>query len=132
MDHPDAELTPERRARLAAKGRLLYFKFCGTAGRGVCAEGFALYHIWRGEAAVAADLLAFLDARVATLRAHDPDGRLDLTERLAARVRRRLREEAADETLVADGGSTRDALDERGLVGPIGPVAAAGRREGPS
>ena len=125
MDRPDAPLTPDRRDRLAAKGRLLYFKFCGTDGRGVCAEGFALYHIWRGEAGVAEDLLAFLDARVEALRARDPDGRLALTEELAARVRRRLREESADETLATDGSSTRDALDERGLVGPIGPVASA-------
>jgi hypothetical protein len=87
-------IPPEHRARLAHKGRLLYEKFCGTGGPGGCAEGFALYHIRRGEGEVARDLLAFLEARVEDLRRHDPEGRLALTEDLAARVRRHLEGEA--------------------------------------
>jgi hypothetical protein len=83
-------MTPERRARLAEKGRLLYGKFCGTKGRGICAESFAVYHINRGEEEVARDLLAFLEARLEVLRRDDPDDRLALTADLADRVRRHL------------------------------------------
>ena len=35
-------LAPERRAMLANKGRRLYGKYCGTRGRGICAESFAV------------------------------------------------------------------------------------------
>ena len=49
MDQVQVGLSPEVRARLAQKGRILYGKFCGTGGRGICAESFALHHIWRGE-----------------------------------------------------------------------------------
>jgi hypothetical protein len=94
MHEVRAGMPPERRARLAHKGRLLYEKSCGTGGRGTCAEGFALYHIARGEGEVARDLLAFLEARVDDLRRHDPEGRLAPTEDLAARVRRHLQREA--------------------------------------
>jgi hypothetical protein len=89
-----AGLSPEQRARLAHKGRLLYGKSCGTGGTGTCAESFALYHIWRGEAEVARDLLAFLETQVAALREHDPDGKLAMTEELAKRLRRHLESEA--------------------------------------
>lgn len=87
MSMVDVGLSPELRARLAHKGRLLYAKFCGTDGRGICAESFALYHIWRGEAEIARDLLVFLDSEIASLRLADPGGRLGLAETLAARIR---------------------------------------------
>ena len=86
----DAPLDPARRASLAAKGRRLYGKFCGTGGRGICAESFACYHIGRGETVVAADLLAFLDGRADALAGADPGGELAMTRGLAARVRGHL------------------------------------------
>jgi hypothetical protein len=91
-----AGLSVEQRARLAHKGRLLYGKSCGTGGTGTCAETFALYHVWKGEAEVARDLLAFLETRLAALREHDPDGKLAMTEELASRLRRHLESEADD------------------------------------
>jgi hypothetical protein len=89
-------LSPEQRARLAHKGRLLYGKFCGTGGTGICAESFALYHIGKGEAEVARDLLAFLETRVAALQEHDPNGKRAMTEALADRLRGHLESEADD------------------------------------
>lgn len=96
MGQADVALAPEVRARLVLKGRILYGKFCGTDGKGICAESFALYHIWRGESEVAADLLAFLEAEVVALRDYDPDGRLAITEQLAARIQRHLEAERDD------------------------------------
>ena len=90
VDRIDANLSPERRARLAEKGRILYGKSCGTIARRSCAESFALFHIGKGEAVVARDLLAFLSAEAAALRLDDPEGRLPLTEELAARIRAHL------------------------------------------
>jgi hypothetical protein len=92
MDRPDAGLTPIERARLAEKGRLLYRKSCGAAGEKTCAEGFARYHINRGEIDVARDLLAFLESEVVNLRVADPGGRLALTDAMAARIRAYLDE----------------------------------------
>jgi hypothetical protein len=85
------ELSPEQRVRLAEKGRILYRKSCGTSGQNTCAESFALYHIRRGEAEVARDLIAFLEAEVESLRLCDPERRLGSTEELAARIRRVLK-----------------------------------------
>jgi hypothetical protein len=87
MSLVEAGISPEQRARLANKGRLLYAKFCGTEGRGICAESFALYHIWRGEPEIALDLLVFLDAEVEALRISDPQGKRILAENLAGRIR---------------------------------------------
>jgi hypothetical protein len=87
MDRPDAAFTPVERARLAEKGRLLYRKSCGASGKNTCAEGFARYHINRGEIDVALDLLAFLENEAEALRADDPAGQLTFTEALAARIR---------------------------------------------
>ena len=87
MSQDDFALLSGDRARLAMKGRILYGKFCGTDGKGICAESFALYHIWRGESEVASDLLGFLETEVVALRRHDPQGRLTMTERLAERIR---------------------------------------------
>lgn len=96
MGRVDLEPSPEARARLALKGRILYGKSCGTDGKGVCAESFALHHIWRGESEVARDLLAFLETEVVALRDHDPDGRLPLAVGLAARIRSHLETEGDD------------------------------------
>ena len=96
MSRVDVQLTAEDRARLAHKGRLLYAKFCGTNGRGICAESFALYHIWRGEGDVARDLLTFLETQIEALRDRDPEGRLALTSELASRLRRHLEAEGDD------------------------------------
>ena len=83
-------MTPERRAMLAGKGRTLYGKFCGTGGRGICAESFACYHLGRGEAEVVADLIAHLEARITRLTQSDPDARLPMTRGLLERLIRRL------------------------------------------
>jgi hypothetical protein len=92
----EAGISTEQRARLALKGRILYGKFCGTGGKGICAESFALYHIWRGDSEVARDLLAYLETEIQSLRGDDPKGRLALTEELAARIRRHLAAEGDD------------------------------------
>jgi hypothetical protein len=80
-------LTTARREALAVKGRLLYGKFCGTGGRGICAESFAVYHISRGEVTVAEDLIAFLEATATDLAAEDPHNRVAATRGLAERIR---------------------------------------------
>ena len=85
-------LVSERRAMLADKGRRLYGKFCGTGGRGICAESFAVYHISCGEAVVAEDLVAYLDSMTAALEQSDPGSRLVATRGLASRIRRHLDE----------------------------------------
>jgi len=68
----EVEITAERRESLARKGQVLYGKYCGTGGRGICAESFAEYHIWRGEYIVARDFLIFLSGQVATLNQTSP------------------------------------------------------------
>ena len=109
----DIGLSLEQRSRLAHKGRLLYGKFCGTNGRGSCAESFALYHIWRGEAEVARDLLAFLDARIEALRGEDPAGRLATTEELAGRIRRHLQAEGDEPPAPSQSASILKAKKHR-------------------
>ena len=91
--HQDEEVDvpPERRALLAIKGQRLYGKYCGTNGRGICAESFAEYHIWRGELIVARDLLAYLNVQMACLRQTIPttpevENRLHITEGLVERI----------------------------------------------
>jgi hypothetical protein len=80
-------VAPERRALLACKGQRLYAKYCGTNGKGICAESFAEYHIWRGEWIVARDLLVFLHIQVEMLHAApDRQPQLAMTERLIARI----------------------------------------------
>ena len=58
----------ERRAFLAQKGKILYTKYCGTQGHGICSESFAEYHIWRGEYVVAQDFLIYLESQLTDLR----------------------------------------------------------------
>lgn len=90
MESMPSDLSPERRARLARKGEILYAKSCGPGGRGDCAESFAEHQLRLGRVAVVQDLLRFLDGRIESLRSADPEGRLPATEALAARIRRRL------------------------------------------
>lgn len=98
------ELTPHRRAVLADKGRRLYGKFCGTGGRGICAESFAVYHIGRDEAVVAEDLISYLDGVVSGLERADPHGRLAATRGLVGRIRRHLAEGADSIAAVCPAG----------------------------
>jgi hypothetical protein len=87
MDRASSELSPKRRAALARKGQILYGKSCGTGGRGICAESFALHQLRLGNVEVVQDLLQFLDRRLDALRVYDPEGMLPMTESLAARIR---------------------------------------------
>jgi len=89
------ELTPERRAWLTIKGQLLYGKYCGTQGQGICAESFALYHLRRGESEVVVDFLAFLEQEIARLVRADPEQRLAMTKQLMTRVQRHLNNECS-------------------------------------
>ena len=59
----EVTISSERRTSLARKGQILYGKYCGTHGEGICSESFAEYHIWRGELVVARDFLKFLKAQ---------------------------------------------------------------------
>ena len=102
------KLTAHRQAMLADKGRRLYGKFCGTGGRGICAESFAVFHIGRCEVAVADDLVAYLDGVIAELEMADPHGRLAATRGLVARVRRHLAE------AVGPQGTPNHALQQTG------------------
>jgi hypothetical protein len=97
----EVEVPPERRAFLAIKGQRLYGKYCGTKGRGICAESFAEYHIWRGEYSVARDLLVYLNGRVACLRQTEMmtaeiASQLDMTEGLIERITALLGETNAE------------------------------------
>jgi hypothetical protein len=94
MSRAQPELSAERRALLARKGRILYGKSCGTGGRGTCAESFARYQLRLGNVEVVRDLLRFLNSRLAALREHDPGGLLPMTESLAAEIRQHLEDEA--------------------------------------
>jgi hypothetical protein len=94
MDPVESGNSTPRRARLAEKGRILYGKSCGRKGNRTCVESFALYHIERGEAEIARDLLAFLENRTEVLRSSDPEGQLARTDELAARIRQYLNSEA--------------------------------------
>lgn len=89
----EVEISSERREQLARKGQALYGKYCGTKGRGICAESFVEYHIWRGELAVARDVLEFLHHQLETLR-HGPDeeNQLPITEQLISRIEELLGE----------------------------------------
>jgi hypothetical protein len=91
MNQPQSDLSPERRALLARKGQILYRKQCGAA---TCAESFALHQVRLGNVVVVQDLLGFLDERIETLRLHDPEGLLAVTEELAAQIRRLLEDKA--------------------------------------
>ena len=120
----DDGLTPHRRAMLADKGRLLYGKFCGTGGRGICAESFAVFHIGRGEAVVAEDLVAYLSEVVAELQVADPHNRLAATRGLLGRIRRHLAEAVdsqgtPNQSLQQTGGALRLFVTDSSL-GPAG------------
>jgi hypothetical protein len=90
MDPAESRRSTPRRARLAEKGRILYGKSCGTKGKRTCVEGFALYHIRRGESEIARDLLGFLETTRDALRSSDPEGQLAGTDELVVRIRQYL------------------------------------------
>jgi len=94
MDPAESEISARRRARLAEKGRILYTKSCGTKGNRTCVEGFALYHIERGESEIVRDLLGFLETRTVDLRLSDPEDQLARTDDLVAQIRRFLDSDA--------------------------------------
>lgn len=115
------ELGPERRAALADKGRRLYGKFCGTGGRGICAESFAVYHIGRGESAVAEDLALYLGCEVALLESADPDARLASARGLLTRIRQHLASAETEGALPQTGGALRQfVLDNSQNPGDCG------------
>jgi hypothetical protein len=92
-------VSPERRAFLAQKGRLLYGKYCGTSGQGICSESFAEYHIWRGELVVVRDFLVFLKTQIESLRQNretdlNAADQLDITQGLAERIEALLEQKA--------------------------------------
>ena len=89
--------SPERRARLARKGEILYAKSCKVGGRGGCAEGFAIHQIRLGNEEVVRDFLRFLEGRLADLERDDPEGLREMTEGLIARIRGRRRGGGMDE-----------------------------------
>ena len=62
----DPPLTPELRARLAEKGRILYRKACGIGGGGSCVEGFVDHQLRMGRTEVVNDLLGFLESQPST------------------------------------------------------------------
>ena len=86
----EVEVSAERRAQMAIKGRRLYGKYCGLNGEGICAESFAEYHIRRGELIIARDFLAYLEEVVADLEVQPAT--LLMTRRLIQRIRRTLGE----------------------------------------
>jgi len=77
------DLTDERRAQLANKGKRLYQKYCGLNGRSDCADSFAEYHALRGEYEVVTDFLDFLRDVITTET--DP-AKIAMTEDLIERV----------------------------------------------
>src|SRR5437660_3619005 len=83
----EVEVPDERRMQLARRGQVLYGKFCGTKGHGICAESFAEYHAWRGELCVVRDLLNYLYGQADLLRRSEVDmERLAMTETLINRI----------------------------------------------
>ena len=96
----EIEVAPDRRAHLARKGQVLYGKFCGTDGRGICAESFAEYHLWLGEIVIVRDFLEYLDNQrliLSQLDLAEPDirRRLEMTVDLIERVEAHLGEKIA-------------------------------------
>lgn len=92
MDRVHLPIAPERREWLQIKGQLLYGKYCGTNGEGICAENFAMYHLRLDEVEAVEDFVAFLQQQVAALQESDPEHRLPMTQNLLARVRQHLQQ----------------------------------------
>ncbi len=83
----EIEVSSERRAELAQRGRLLLEKFCGTDGKGICAESFAEYHLWRGEYRVVQDFLVYLRVRLDEFRQNNHQSeRVQMTALLIERI----------------------------------------------
>jgi hypothetical protein len=94
----EVEVSAERRQELVVRGQRLYGKYCGTGGKGICAESFAEYHIWRGEYQVARDLLEFLHDQLSKLQAKPnlddtENARLLMTIELVTRIQNHLGED---------------------------------------
>ena len=87
MAEVDEIIRDQRREVLAEKGRRLYQKYCGTKGRGICAESFVCYLISRQEFQGVVDLLDHLEVQLLTLPIGD---QRSMTERLIARIRSHL------------------------------------------
>lgn len=90
MSKVDLELTPQRRALLAHKGKLLYGKYCGTRGRGICAESFAIYQLQQGNRSVVVDFLGYVQEQLSKLQSSDPAGQLLMTRELIRRLEQHL------------------------------------------
>ncbi|MGL6075607.1 MAG: hypothetical protein ACRC8S_15745 [Fimbriiglobus sp.] len=103
-------LTPTRRQALREKGETLYGKYCGTGGRGICAESFCVYHISRGEGVVAEDLIQYLEAVVEKLSVDDPQDRLESTRGLIHRIQHHLAQ--SPDCLPTAGPQLRDYVSE--------------------
>src|SRR4051812_44714134 len=93
----EVSVDAERRTFLAQKGEILYAKYCGTQGHGICSESFAEYHIWRGEYVVAQDFLVYLESQLINLQdesCHDPQAafQLIITQALFDRIKSLLGE----------------------------------------
>jgi Arc/MetJ-type ribon-helix-helix transcriptional regulator len=72
---------------------LLYAKYCGLDGCGICAESFAEYHIARGEYAIARDYIQYLIRELDTLSAPEQIRQREITEQLIERIKDHLGEE---------------------------------------
>ena len=83
----EMDLTDERRAQLANKGKRLYHKYCGLNGKGICADSFAEYHALRGEYEVVTD---FLDYLRLTIKTESEAEKIEMTAQLIERVERLL------------------------------------------
>jgi hypothetical protein len=93
----EIEVDEARREFLARKGKILYGKFCGTDGRGICAESFAEYHLWLGEVVIVRDFLVFLHEQRELLQEAPGDNpelqiKLELTVDLIERIEAHLGE----------------------------------------
>lgn len=88
----EVEVSEERRQQLAHKGTLLYAKYCGLDGCGICAESFAEYHIARGELIIARDYVKYLSDQLETLSEEERARQREITERLIERIRNHLGE----------------------------------------
>ena len=94
--------------------RKVAFSIANLAARRVSerAPRVSLCFTCRGQAAVARDLLAFLETEADALRLDDPDERLEPTEVLAATIRRSLHM-AGQDLLDKEPRARSDASDER-------------------
>jgi hypothetical protein len=84
------DVSPEDHARLAEKGRRLYFNACGIDRQLTCAEGFATNQRLLGHFEVLADYLGFLRERFDELPVDDHDQRRARTRDLIDAIQRSI------------------------------------------